>query len=96
MDRVYYMRIALGVIAGTISGFLIAPEFDHGMSVGTAFGIAALFYAVSVFIGRDLTRNMPKDVKKKVGYDGIVPFIFMNLVFMIIVYTALHQEILLG
>lgn len=85
------MRIALGVMAGVLSGFIIAPEFDQSTSVGIAFGVAIAFYGVSVFLGRDFTRNMPKEVKKKAGYDGIVPFIFMNFVFMILVYTALHQ-----
>lgn len=91
LDKVYYTRIVLGIIAGVLSGFIIAPEFDQGTSVGIAFGIAIAFYGVSIFIGRDFTRNMPKEAKKKAGYDGIVPFIFMNFVFMILVYTAIHQ-----
>lgn len=89
------MRIALGVIAGAISGFIIAPEFDQGTSVGIAFGVAATFFGISLGISRSITKNMPKEVKKKAGYDGVVPFIFMNFVFMIIVYTALHQAAIL-
>jgi hypothetical protein len=95
LDKVYYMRIALGVIAGAISGFVIAPEFDQGASVGIAFGVAALFFGVSLGVSRSITKNMPKEVKKKSVYDGFVPFIFMNFVFMILVYTAIHQAAIL-
>lgn len=95
IDRVYYMRVGLGAIAGIIAGFLIAPEFDNGTSVGIAFGMAVLFFGISLGISRGMTRGLSKERRKKAGYDGIVPFIFMNIVFMIIVYTALHQDSIL-
>jgi hypothetical protein len=95
LDKVYYTRIALGVIAGAISGFIIAPEFDHETSVGIALGVAATFFGISLGISRSITKNMPKEVKKKSSYDGFVPFIFMNFVFMILVYTAIHQASIL-
>lgn len=90
-DKIYYMRIALGVIGGIIAGLVIAPEYDQETSVGIAFGIAAVLFGVSIAVARSMARGLPREFKKKAGYDGIVPFIFMNLVFMIIVYTALHQ-----
>lgn len=89
------MRIVLGAIAGVISGFIIAPEFDQGTSVSIALAVAIVFFGISIGISRNMTRNQPKDVKKKAGYDGVVPFIFMNLVFMILVYSALHQGTIL-
>jgi hypothetical protein len=91
LDRVYYMRIVLGIIAGTIAGFAIAPGTDQGTAVGMALGIAIAFFLISVVIGRIFAKGQPKEVQKKAGYDGIVPFIFMNILAMVIVYTALHQ-----
>jgi hypothetical protein len=35
---------------------------------------------------------VPRDKRKKVATEGIMPFIFLLLTFMIIVYTALHQS----
>ncbi|MEW5839455.1 hypothetical protein [Nitrososphaera sp.] len=90
-DKIYYMRIALGVIGGIIAGLVIAPEFDQGTSVGIAFAIAAVLFGISVAVAKKMARGLPREVQKKAGYDGIVPFIFMNIVFMVIVYTALHQ-----
>lgn len=91
LDKIYYMRTALGIIAGIIAGIIIAPEFDQWSSVGVAFGIAAIFFIASVVVGRGMAKSLPQELRKKANYDGIIPFIFMNIVFIIIAYTALHQ-----
>ena len=99
-ERVYYMRALVGVAAGVVAGFLVpfdpAGQLNQGVSVGIAFGMAVLFYFISLGIGRGIARNVPKDKRRKVATEGIVPFIFLLLTFMIIVYTALHQSVLLG
>jgi hypothetical protein len=55
-------------------------------------GVAAGIVAGSLGIGRRIAKNVPRDKRKKVATEGIMPFIFLLLVFMIIVYTALHQS----
>ncbi|MEO9364059.1 MAG: hypothetical protein ABI348_09180 [Nitrososphaera sp.] len=95
LEKVYYMRILLGVIGGAIAGFAIAPGTDQSTAVGMALGIAIAFFLISLVISRTLAKGFPKEVQKKAGYDGIVPFIFMNILAMVIVYTALHQSTLL-
>jgi hypothetical protein len=94
------MRALVGVVAGVITGFLVpfdpSGQLNQGASVGTAFGMAVVFYFISLGIGRGIAKNVPKDKRRKVATEGIVPFIFLLLMFMIIVYTALHQSILLG
>jgi hypothetical protein len=39
-----------------------------------------------------MAKNVPKDKRRKVATDGIIPFMFLLLTFMIIVFTALHQD----
>jgi len=90
-QKIYFMRVALGVIGGIIAGFAIAPEFDQGTSVAVAIAIAVTLFGVSIVVSRNMSKELPKELRKKAGYDGLVPFIFMNIVFMILVYTALHQ-----
>jgi uncharacterized membrane protein YjjP (DUF1212 family) len=94
-ERVYYTRAVLGVIAGIIAGFVIPVEHDQAMSIGIALLLAIVFYIISVGVGKSIAKNVPKDKRKKVATEGIVPFIFMTIVFMIMVYTALHQSILI-
>ncbi|WP_228369211.1 hypothetical protein [Candidatus Nitrososphaera gargensis] len=98
-EKVYYMRALVGVAAGIVAGFLIPFDtsnspVDQGVAVGMTFGIAVVFYFISLGIGRGIAKNVPKDKRRKVAMEGIVPFIFLLLTFMIIVYTALHQSIL--
>ena len=90
-QKIYFMRVVLGVIGGIIAGFAIAPEFDQGTSVAVAIVIAVALFGVSIVVSRNMSKELPKELRKKAGYDGLVPFIFMNIVFMILVYTALHQ-----
>lgn len=94
-ERVYYTRAVLGVIAGIIAGFVIPVKHDQAMSIGIALLLAIVFYVISVGVGKSIAKNVPKDKRKKVATEGIVPFIFMTIVFMIMVYTALHQSILI-
>jgi hypothetical protein len=98
-ERVYYMRAMAGVAAGIIAGFLIPFEpgvFNQELAVGTTIGIAFVTYFISVGVARSITKNVPKDKRKKIVLDGVIPFIFLLLAFMIIVYTALHQSVVLS
>lgn len=93
-ERVYYMRAIVGVAAGIVAGLVIPVEFDQNTSIGIAILIAFMSYFVSFGVGKSIARNVPRDKRKKVATEGIIPFIFLLLTFMIIVYTALHQSIL--
>jgi hypothetical protein len=93
-ERVYYTRAIIGVAAGIVAGFVIPVEFDQAASVGVAVLIAFVFYFISLGVGKGIAKNVPKEKRRKVATEGIIPFIFMLLTFMIITYTALHQSIL--
>ena len=86
------MRALVGVAAGIVAGVVIPVEFDQYTSVSTAILVGMVFYLASLGIGRRIAKNVPRDKRKKVATEGIMPFIFLLLVFMIIVYTALHQS----
>ncbi len=86
------MRALVGVAAGIVAGIVIPVEFDQYTSIVTTILIGLVFYLVSFGIGRRIAKNVPRDKRKKVATEGIMPFIFLLLTFMIIVYTALHQS----
>ena len=91
-QRVYFMRAIAGVAAGIVAGFVIPVAFDQSTSVATAILIGIVFYSASLVMGRKIAKNVPKDKRKKVATEGIIPFIFLLLTFMIIIYTVLHQS----
>jgi hypothetical protein len=86
------MRAIAGVAAGIVAGFVIPVAFDQSTSVATAILIGIVFYSASLVMGRKIAKNVPKDKRKKVATEGIIPFIFLLLTFMIIIYTVLHQS----
>ena len=77
---------------GIVAGFVIPVAFDQSTSVATAILIGIVFYSASLVMGRKIAKNVPKDKRKKVATEGIIPFIFLLLTFMIIIYTVLHQS----
>jgi uncharacterized membrane protein YdcZ (DUF606 family) len=93
-ERVYYMRAIVGIAAGIVAGIIIPVEFDQNTSIWITILIAFASYFFSFGVGKSIARNVPKDKRKKVATEGIIPFIFLLLTVMIIVYTALHQSIL--
>lgn len=93
-EQVYYARAIVGVAAGIVAGFVIQVDYDWNTSVLVAIGIAFVFYFISLAVGKSIAKNVPREKRRKVATDGIIPFIFMLLTFMIIVFTALHQSTL--
>jgi peptidoglycan/LPS O-acetylase OafA/YrhL len=91
-ERVYYMRAIVGVAGGVLAGFVIPVAFDQYASIATTMLIGIVFYSASLGIGRRIAKNVPKDKRKKIATEGIIPFIFLLLIFMIIIYTVLHQS----
>jgi protein-S-isoprenylcysteine O-methyltransferase Ste14 len=92
LDRVFYMRAILGLIAGISTGLSIAPGTPQGLAIGTAVLIGLIFYIVSYQIAKRIAKNIPKNDRRKLATNGIFPFIFMLIMFMIAIYTGLHEN----
>ncbi|MFZ0514187.1 MAG: hypothetical protein WAM14_21455 [Candidatus Nitrosopolaris sp.] len=86
------MRAILGLIAGIITGFAIAPGTGQSPAVGTAILIGIIFYITSYQVAKRMAKNTPKPERRKLATNGIFPFIFMLIMFMIVVYTGLHEN----
>jgi hypothetical protein len=87
------MRAFVGLIAGVITGIVIAPGTDQNVAGGTIIIIGIVFYIISYGVAKNIAKNIPQTMRRKLVTNGIFPFIFMLLMFMIIVYTGLHQKI---
>jgi protein-S-isoprenylcysteine O-methyltransferase Ste14 len=92
-DKIYYMRAILGIIAGVSIAFSIAPGTGQGTILGIIIIMSLFFYIISYWISKKILPNVPKTEKRKFVTNGIFPFIFLLLMFMIVAYTGLHQNL---
>ena len=94
-ERIYYTRAVHGIIAGIIAGVVIPIDHDQSTAVGIALLLAVVMYFISLAVGKRIANNVPREKRRKIATEGIIPFIFMTIVFMVLVYTGLHQSVLL-
>ena len=87
------MRAILGLIAGVITGIVIAPGTDQNAQAEQRLLIGVVFYIISYGLAKGIAKICHRLIRKKLVTNGIFPFIFLLLMFMIIVYTGLHQKI---
>jgi hypothetical protein len=92
-DKIYYIRAILGILAGVIIAFSISPGTDQGTILGIIIVTSLLFYIISYWISKKILPNVPKTEKRKFITNGIFPFIFLLVMFMIVSYTGLHQNL---
>ena len=92
LDRVFYMRAILGLVAGIVTGFSISPGASQGLAISTAMLIGLIFYIASYQMAKRIAKNIPGNNRRKLATNGIFPFIFMLIMFMIAIYTGLHQN----
>src|SRR5215203_4488038 len=85
-DKVYFVRALLGILAGVTIAFIISPNTNQGTVIG-------FFYIISYWLSKKIIPNVPKAEKRKFVTNGIFPFIFLLLMFMILAYTGLHQNL---
>lgn len=93
-DKIYYLRVILAAIAGSILGVIVKPNSDHSNTIGLTILIGIIFYAISQIIASRIAKGVPKDKKKKVITIAIFGYIFMLFTFMVLVYTVLNQNII--
>jgi len=92
-DKIYYIRALLGMLAGIIIAFSITPGTNQGTTFGIIIIMSLLFYIISYWISKKIIPNVPKAEKRKFITNGIFPFIFLLIMFMIVSYTGLHQNL---
>lgn len=93
IDKIYYIRAILGIIAGVIIALSLSPDTSQGTILGIIIITGVFFYIISYWISKKIIPNVPKSEKRKFITNGIFPFIFLLVMFMIIAYTGIHQNL---
>ena len=88
LDRIYYMRAILGIIAGIVLGVALNPS-NRGLALQFTVLIGFIFYIISYIAAKKIGTRVKSEEKRKLVTSGIFPFIFLLLMFMIIAYTGI-------
>lgn len=88
LDKIYYMRAILGIIAGVILGVALNPA-NRGMALQFTVLTGFIVYIISYIVAKKIGTRVKSEEKRKLATSGIFPFIFLLLMFMIIAYTGI-------
>jgi hypothetical protein len=89
LDKLYYLRAFLGALCGVILGFILNPD-NSSWAIGAIFMVGLVFYIISYVSAKKIVTSIKKEERRKLATNGIFPFIFLLLMFMIVVYTGLY------
>jgi len=89
LDKLFWLRVALGILAGTISAQIgNSLEIESRPFVG--FGIMIFLFIVSYGIARAMRIPLPPSDRKKLVMTGIGSYFFMFIFSWILVNTLMH------
>ena len=89
LDKLFWLRVALGILAGTISAQIgNSLEIESRPFVG--FGIMIFLFIVSYGIARAMRIPLPPSDRKKLIMTGIGSYFFMFIFSWILVNTLMH------
>ena len=89
LNKLFWMRIALAIIAGTAATFLfegIEGEDRRWASIGF---MIVIFFA-SVIVAKGMKMQLPSSDRKKVVTQAIGSYVFLYLFSWIVSYTLTH------
>ncbi len=95
IDQLFWLRIALAVIAGTFATFLfdsLEGEERRWISIGFMITI----FIVSIGIAKNMRLQLPKSDRKKLVTTGIGSYIFIYLFMWLFTYTLVNLPNLSG
>lgn len=82
LDKVYWMRVSLGVVAGTVANFLFHADYLDGILIGI------LFYLASYYIGRYLWfKSITPENLTKLYTQGLGSYIMLFLFTWLLLFT---------
>jgi hypothetical protein len=93
LDKIFWLRVGLGILAGTLSAELgITMQHAHDKGY-TGLGIAIALFIISYGIAKSLRVPLPPSDKRKLIMTGIGSYFLMFLFSWILVNTLIHPDV---
>ncbi len=92
LDKVFWMRIGLGILAGAISAIIGSPmDVTQRMILG--FGIVIVLFIVSYGIAKAFRVPLLPSDKRKLATTGYGSYFLMFIFSWILINTIIHADV---
>ena len=93
LDKVFWLRVGLGVLAGTLSAIIGSPITIESNRVVLGFGIMIALFIVSYMVAKGMKIPIAITEKKKLVTTGYGSYFLMFIFSWILVNTLIHPEV---
>lgn len=92
LNKLFWIRICLAVIAGTSATFIFEPiEGEERRWASIGFMIVLFF--ITIIIGKGMKMQLPSSDRKKLVTQGIGSYVFLYLFMWIVSYTLVNLSV---
>ena len=89
LSTLFWMRIALGIIAGAATTLLL-EDIEGEERRWTSIGFMIIVFLASIIVAKGMKMQLPSSDRKKIVTQGIGSYVFLYLFTWIVTYTLTH------
>ena len=89
LSTLFWMRIALAIIAGAATTFLL-EDIEGEERRWTSIGFMIIVFLASIIVAKGMNMQLPSSDRKKIVTQGIGSYVFLYLFTWIVTYTLTH------
>ena len=89
LDKLFWLRIALAVIAGIAATFIFEP-YEGEDRRWASIGFMIIIFIISIGIAKGMHLKLPKSDRKKIVTQALGSYIFLYLFMWIVSYTIVN------
>ncbi len=89
LSTLFWMRIALAIIAGAATTFLL-EDIEGEERRWTSIGFMIIVFLGSIIVAKGMNMQLPPSDRKKIVTQGIGSYVFLYLFTWIATYTLTH------
>ncbi len=93
LDKLFWLRVGLGVLAGSLSALIGSSQSIESSRVGLGFGIMIILFIVSYVMAKSMRIPIAAADKKKLITTGYGSYFLMFIFCWILVNTLIHPEV---
>jgi len=89
LRKLYWLRIALAVMAGTAATFLF-ESYEGEERRWVSIGFMITIFIITVFIAKEMNLGLPRSDRKKIVTEALGSYVFLYLFMWILTYTIVN------